>query len=185
MKRNRAEIAYDFFEKAKQDIKYKNRYNVDPRLDQLIKLYTDEPYNHKYFNKGKVFYRARKYNRENAKERIKNKRLKYQGFNARESGINPDSNKVADGRCNPKGIGYLYTSSTSHGCICEIAPSNNTFVSVATVRITRRIKCIDLHKKSFWQDNSNVIVKGTSNGMLALYLAEIFKQPYKEEADYY
>ncbi|MFD1773997.1 RES family NAD+ phosphorylase [Paenibacillus rhizophilus] len=64
-------------------------------------------------------------------------------YSNNELGIAP-SRLVSDGRANPKGISYLYTSSDIDTAVSEVRPWKNALVSVATFELKQEVEIVDL-----------------------------------------
>ena len=56
----------------------------------------------------------------------------------------PPENETAHGRANPFGIPYLYVASDSRTAISEVRPNVGEFVCVATFKVVRDLRLVDL-----------------------------------------
>lgn len=73
------------------------------------------------------------------KERIESG---FQGFDAKGSSAPPWEKAVA-GRCNPKGVSYLYTALESQTAVAEIRPHIKDTISIALLKPIRDLKLVD------------------------------------------
>jgi hypothetical protein len=60
-----------------------------------------------------------------------------------KSRMKPIAEKVSDGRANPKGIACLYISTDYDTSILEVRPLIGSYVTVAKMEITKRLKIVD------------------------------------------
>lgn len=67
----------------------------------------------------------------------------FQGFDAVGSTA-PPPKMATEGRLNPKGISYLYTSSNKNTAIHEVKPYIGQTISVARLKTTKQLKVLDL-----------------------------------------
>lgn len=66
----------------------------------------------------------------------------FQGYDAKGSTA-PPSSKAAEGRCNPKGVPYLYVALEKHTAIAEIRPFFQDTISLALLKPVRDLKLVD------------------------------------------
>lgn len=66
----------------------------------------------------------------------------FQGFNAKDSSA-PPSEKALAGRCNLKGVAYLYAALDEHTAVAEIRPHIKDTISVALLKPLKDLKLID------------------------------------------
>lgn len=114
-----------------ENIRYHNRFFVDEKFkDDLIKvLQVFEG----HINKGVRYYRGRKHNfiQEDTP------------FDYYEMGAPPKGN-TSSNKASPKGISYLYVSSSADICLQEVKPVVKNFISVSSLFLKQKIKIIDL-----------------------------------------
>lgn len=65
----------------------------------------------------------------------------FQGFDAKESSAPPWYKAVA-GRCNPKGVSYLYAALEEHTAVAEIRPHIRDTISIAQLKPSRDLKLV-------------------------------------------
>ncbi len=68
----------------------------------------------------------------------------FQGYDAKGSGA-PPSEKASPGRCNLKGVSYLYTASDEHTAVAEIRPHFQDKLSVAKLQPVRELRLVNFH----------------------------------------
>ncbi len=126
-------------------LKNKNRYILDSESNEFIKtlLYKAKKRTKK-LTEGGIFYRARIGHR-NIEER--DSLWAYEQPLKKTALLNPSKEKATEGRINPTGISYLYLSSDEVTAISETRPWIGQFVSVATCKILRTIKIIDVRSE--------------------------------------
>lgn len=177
------ELAYDFFQKAKEELKTKNRFS-NPEMDKLIGWLIANK-NHAFdLEEKKFIYRARIYNLSDGPERFKKPNRRFQGFNAAGSFVNPNPDLAPDGRCNPQFITYLYTAQSKECSICEVRPNIGSLVSVARIKILKSLRLFNLSADVVVADNSEELIQNVYNSTLFLYLNKIFSQPSSNKWDY-
>ena len=66
----------------------------------------------------------------------------FQGYDA-DGSTAPPSDKVSAGRCNLKGVSYLYVALEEHTAVAEIRPHIKDTVSIALLKPVRDLKLID------------------------------------------
>jgi hypothetical protein len=169
--------AEQFLDEFEEEIQNNNRFfpKGGDKINKLFQDFSKEAFF--YFDNGTFLYRARKadsvlMNRiksnvrdslgfydlpndngllhilknlsDEEKTRFNNK--KYWGFNAGDSNV-PPPDKATAGRINPDGISYLYASEDVKTAIAEMRPLNRQFISVAKIKITKRLKLFDFSKE--------------------------------------
>lgn len=187
MNNNGLQIAYDFLCQAKQDLKTKNRFSVDSRLDALIDLLVAEPSNKETLTKDTILYRARIYKNDDAETRFHDPPIgtRYKGYNKSDSFVNINHESVSEGRCNPQYIPYLYASESELCCIHEIRPSKGSYVSVAKIKVSEDLCLVDLNAQAVrTSDYNNCIIENVPVAVMFLYLAVEFSRPHKNNGDY-
>ena len=135
--------ASNYLQSIKKGIMSENRFSVDQRfndyLDRMIEEYKES------INSGKTFYRARIYEEPDVYEKWRNgvpSSELFKGYSEKDSGPNP--NPMRPGRCNPKGISYLYAATDPDTAILEVCNKRNAVVSVAKIMITKEITAVNL-----------------------------------------
>jgi len=179
--------AFDFLCQVKQDLKIKNRFSADKRLDTLIDLYAEEKFNEQDLTKGTMLYRARVYKRGDAQTRFNNPPTgtRFKGYDAGDSFVNLNYEYVGEGRCNPQYIPYLYASASANCCIHEIRPAKEAYVSIAKIKVEEPLRILRLNAWDVFISNSgSMIVDGVPNVTMFMYLANEFSRPHKEFGDY-
>ena len=76
---------------------------------------------------------------QKVKERIESG---FQGFDAKGSSA-PPWNKAVAGRCNPKGVAYLYAALESQTAVAEIRPHIKDTISIALLKPVRDLKLVN------------------------------------------
>lgn len=66
----------------------------------------------------------------------------FQGYDAKGSTAPPSGSATA-GRCNPKGVSYLYAALEEHTAVAEIRPHIKDSISIATLKPSRDLRLID------------------------------------------
>ena len=66
----------------------------------------------------------------------------FQGFDAEESSA-PPADMAIEGRCNLKGVSYLYAALEEHTAVAEIRPHIKDTISIATIKPICDLKLID------------------------------------------
>lgn len=135
--------AYEYVHSIKQAILHKNRFFLDNSfanyLDLIIKDCTET------IDIDTVFYRARRYEKTDVFTKWDEGILsseRFKGFTKEESDLNPKP--MTAGRCNPKGIGYLYAATDIDTAILEVCNKRNTPVSVAEAKIVKKMTAVNL-----------------------------------------
>ncbi len=72
-----------------------------------------------------------------------NKRIKFKGYNSKDSGA-PEADKIKNGRANPDHIRYIYLSEDIETPVYEIQPKIGDTISVAKVVLKKPVKLFDL-----------------------------------------
>lgn len=180
------EEIYDYFYQAELELKNKNRFHNE-KLDKIINYIFSSEANKITIKKGTILYRARIYDNPDAE--LKHSAFsesKFKGYNAIESYVNLNFDKVIDGRCNPYGIPYLYASQSQQCCIHEVRPIIEEYVSVAEIDVLNNLKILDLSTetiflmKSFNEEQINSI----PIPVFCQHLYKLFKRPYQQRCDY-
>lgn len=160
------ERAFKTFDNFIKSIKHSNRFFLDNGIrTDLIKAIH---YSGSTLSAGYTLYRAR-INEKDQKEPYTKEELS-----------TPPAYKIRNGRANPAGIPYLYTSTTEATCIAEVRPFLRDIVTVAEFRLLKAIKIIDFDTAKSLQDNPYL-------DYLALRLAATFSasvHPSRADIDY-
>lgn len=129
----------DFKDYLRNENRFHSKYI---NLDELAILLKDTKV---ILNEGTKFYRAR----ISGKQKYKNS----------EMGA-PPNDKASAGRVNSKGISCLYLASQRHTAVKEIRASVYDYVTIATFRLNRSVKVLDLSeiamKSPFYEAKSKV-----------------------------
>ncbi|MBU0711908.1 RES family NAD+ phosphorylase [bacterium] len=104
----------------------------------------------------------------------------------------PPREMAKDGRANPKGIPYLYAASDYKTAIAEARPYKSEYVSVAKIKVKKKISLIDLRdpKSSispFGLDDDNVVLLYTEDMPFLCHLSDSLSKPIhpnKKELEY-
>ncbi|WP_236894926.1 MULTISPECIES: RES family NAD+ phosphorylase [Clostridium] len=116
--------ARELWKEFSHNIKYVNRYfiqkNILDRIDGIIKNSVSEPLS------GYEVYRAR-----------------IGEFTKEEDLKSPPVGKASNGRGNPRGISYFYTSYDEETAIGEVRPFKGSKVTVAKFETNQKLKVID------------------------------------------
>lgn len=176
--------AFDYLEKIKSEIKYKNRFFIDSSFCEYIKEYAEknqtliEPSNHHFF-------RARLYLEDDQYEKYNNpSNMRFAGYDEKNSFVNL-TNPV-EGRGNPRFIPYLYVSTTVDGAIVESRPCANTLVSVAKIEIKEPLRILDFAKIHTVADGNRTNEQNSLNkAELFSYFNDEFCKPNYEHSGGY
>lgn len=180
---NSPQKAYQFFQTAKNELKTQNRFSNE-RIDGLLnQVFSDSSFAVTE-ESGSLLYRGRIYDKDDAEKRFKQTDLQFQGYDAKDSFVNPNSDTISNGRCNPTFIPYLYTAESPECCIHELRPNIGSYVSIATIKVNRPLKILDISQDHFFCDVSSPIISGAYNSTAFLYLTHFFSAPYQSEGDY-
>lgn len=196
------ENAYDFITKVKNDFKKVNRFSCCEELDKLIQKIVEEdsnkisiqPKTFDYVNsalKGEMvfdknyLYRARIYNEPNAEYTYKNPpKGDFKGYDEKDSFVNTKA--PANGRCNPKGIAYLYAAESPECCVYEVRPNRDSIISVAQIEILEELKLLYINSRCAVADNKESdIIPNTELVDLFSYLYYEFSKPASNDDDYF
>lgn len=66
----------------------------------------------------------------------------FHGYDAKESSA-PPPDKAENGRCNPKGVSYLYVALEEHTAVAEIRPHIKDTISIALLQPVRDLKLVN------------------------------------------
>lgn len=154
--RARIDDEYEYWEECR---KYAEEKDYESTLQSL----NDEPKNLQeayYQEELNELHQNHKY--QCAKERIKSG---FEGFNAIESGA-PPYFKVDAGRCNPKGVVFLYCANDTNTAVAEIRPYIRDSVSVATLRTEKELRLVNFYygvnmDGTITEQDGNVIIKNS------------------------
>ena len=106
------------WENFKMEIKYKNRYNFNREiiylLDSIPRFKTEINLNPNTLERNMKFYRAR-----------------VGQYKEKKNLLAPHNDLTKAGRFNPKGIAYLYLSSSLECAISEVRPNLGDIVTIA------------------------------------------------------
>lgn len=179
------EKAWLFFESVKKALKTKNRFSNDD-LDRLVSRIVNVKAFCYTIPAGSVLYRSRMYSRKDAsyRHRFLGEEEAFKGYDSKGSYVNPVSDLVAEGRCNPEYISYLYTSQSVECCIHEMRPNMYSYVSVADIKVKEKLNMLGLDKDEPVRDANEYIVKGVPDSFLMQYLNLAFSSPYEGYGDY-
>jgi len=166
-----------YINKIKNSLKYENRFIVDKKfnelLDSICKDYEE------ILQKGQTkLFRARIYNQLDAYEKYRNYVSEiFEGYDEEGSFVNKNYLAISDGRVNPSGIPYLYTSCDIDTCIKEVKPYADSAVSVAGIEMEENLKIVDLCC-NFGCDSDSWIAE------FKMLLCSAFSKPIHEKGDY-
>ena len=82
-------------------------------------------------------------------------------FNVKDSGAVPDSS-VPEGRFNHAGYGFLYLGTTEELCFKEVGESRKKTVSMAKIKLLRKLRLLDLTKIDSYHDKIYKIMMASS-----------------------
>lgn len=123
--------AFEDYKRFEENLKYKNRFFVDPHfinsIKEAIKGYSSRLY------LGTKLYRAKIHKSEDSKKIP---------FSSEEM-FTPKPEKVIRSRGNPDGIPYLYLSSSPDLCIKEVTPKYKDIITIAEFVLKQDIEIID------------------------------------------
>lgn len=176
----------DFLEKVTNELLHKNRFRnnkLDGLVDNLLKMTC--PIDK---GKGEIFYRARKYNDKDAATKLRSDNgegVVFWGYSKYES-MSPPPEKVTEGRCNPKGISYLYTSESRDCAVYEVNPYVGEYISVATIEVVEALRIFYIDASRIKDDaiKANPLIEGASNDLVINEISNWFSRPVVEK-DYY
>lgn len=100
-------------------------------------VFLQKPY---ILDKSKEYYRSRRILNSDEFDKLQVAGNRLLGFNAHESGAPHAKYVKAAGRCNPKGVPYLYISGDKYTALSEIDPYNGEKISIAKCRVKKSIK---------------------------------------------
>ena len=179
------ETAWLFFENVKKELKTKNRFSND-KLDRLVSRIVNVKAFCYTITPESVLYRSRIYSRKDAAYRHSalGDEETFKGYDSEGSYVNPVNDLVAEGRCNPEYISYLYASQSVECCIHEMRPNMYSYISVADIKVTEEMYMLGLDKDEPVRDANEYIVKGLPDSFLMHYLNLAFSSPFEEYGDY-
>ncbi|WET74117.1 RES family NAD+ phosphorylase [Rhizobium croatiense] len=153
--------AYSAFARA---VTRERRYVWTPEVRQFLEIVkTTAESRAKQLQKGAIVYRAQKGVDEQEDEA--NGRIYISGYGAAR--MLPRNDRATEGRANPLGIPVLYVATQPITAISEVRPWIGAQVSLATLRVTRPLKIVDL---------------GEGDGQQVIKLAYLFTEPSDAEA---
>lgn len=130
---------------TKESLKYSNRFAVDEKFNSL--LYKCLEQKKTIIKKGQILYRARIYLESDKYEKYHNYDKyaiqTFAGYDKQNSFVKLSDDWNEEGRMNPAGIKYLYTSYDINTCLVEIKPYGRTLVSVAEIEVKEDLKTVD------------------------------------------
>lgn len=100
----------------------------------------------------------------------------FYGFNSDNSFVPPENN-VGEGRNNPKGIPYLYTSEEIITSIMEVRPLLDDLISVCKIKVQKEKKIVNFAKDNYLADDEYFSV-------LSAFIAYKFSFPISNKEDY-
>ena len=89
-------------------------------------------------------------------EFLERKKEGFEGFNAKESGA-PPCHMVDVGRCNPEHVSFLYAANDKHTAVAEVRPFIRDSVSVATLKVKKKLKLVDFYYE--FDEQGVIIIK--------------------------
>ena len=98
------------------------------------------------------------------------------GYDKKNSGA-PPVGMSSEGRLNPKGISYLYTSEDIETCVNEVKPYIGQSVSIATLKTKKEVKIFDLTKNFQQQTLDENNSEQLDFDSLMTVIAKEFKKP--------
>lgn len=131
----------DLFKTYTYELLHKKRFTCK-QLDLLVKKLVNIPELTYYLPKDKLIYRARIYKEYDAHEKFINRteeETNFMGYDEEKS-MAPPPEIVSDGRCNPKGISWLYAAESRLCALYEVKPYIGQYVSVATIQLNNSLK---------------------------------------------
>lgn len=172
------EKAFDYLERIKYEIKFKNRFFIDSSFCDYIKEYAQDEFNKKLFIPNQdYFYRARLYIENDQYQKSRNPPPgPFIGYDEENSFVN--LRVPAEGRGNPIFIPYLYVSTMIEGAIIETRPCANTLVSVAQIDLLEPLKILDFAHTSGTGDSA-------FKAELFMYINNEFNSPNYQPASGY
>lgn len=176
----------EFYAEAEHELKYTNRFQ-NLKLDKIVDFLICAEANRRFIKKDATYFRARIYDELYAEEIGScDESDEFKGYDKDNSFVNTNYDSVNEGRCNPRWISCLYVSESVKCCIQEVRPAIGAYVSVASIKVNRVLKVLDLSTATIalMKDNYDDIVEGIPNGYLCQYLNFLFSTPYKFESDY-
>ena len=172
-------------------LRNENRFFVDERFLKLLYHFAFDPGSRVvsqlfiYPFDNRVFYRARKYEKNDAEERHSNPNAYglFQGYDAENSFV-PPVGTVSEGRINPANIRYLYTCSDEKTSILETRIQPGEYVSIAKIKLRDEVHLVDFSKNYSIIDAENEEKTNWIN-FFVLGLAGVFQKPYVDNGSYY
>lgn len=177
---------YDYFYQAELELKNKNRFHNE-KLNKIIDFIFSREANKITIRKGTILYRARIYDQPDAELKYSDfSESEFKGYNAIESYVNLNFDKVIDGRCNPYGIPYLYASQSQQCCIHEVRPIIEEYVSVAEIDVLNNLKILDLSTETIFlpESSDEEQINSIPIPVFCQHLYKLFKRPYQQRCDY-
>lgn len=175
-----------FYAEAERELKYNNRFQ-NLKLNKIVDFLNYSEANRRFIKKETIYFRARIYDKLFTEERgAWDEADTFKGYDKDNSFVNTNFDLVSDGRCNPRWIPYLYVSESVKCCIQEVRPTIGSYVSVASIKVNRALKVLDLSTgtMALMKNDYDDIVEGIPNGCLCQHLNSMFSTPYKFESDY-
>ena len=177
-----------YIQEIKNNLINTNRFFVDEKFNS--KLMECIKGKEKTIYRGTVLYRARNYTEDDRFEKYRNYRnSRFAGYNNKGSFVNLENKWCPEGRMNPAGIPYLYTSYGVETCLAEVKPYADTLVSVAKIKVEEDLKIVDFSKEfgmseREWDADFSMFIDGElSTGtrdqggyLFSQYVAEFCKQ---------
>lgn len=156
-----------------ENIKYENRFFIDgywwdESIYDTFEIYAQ------LIEADTIFYRARLGG-------VK-RETKLEPYPINEMGM-PSKEKTRNGRANPVGIPYLYLGSDPITVIAEVRPWKGANVSVATIKLIKEVKILDLTKKHLFNSpfECNNLKKEVRNRDLLKLLSMDLAKPINPE----
>ena len=183
----------EYLQEIVLSLKGVSRFFVDNRFNKLLFYYAFEPNSryqaqtslYEYEIQKRIFSRARIYKELDAGDRFGNpqKYGVFQGYDAEGSFVPPENRWPGQGRINPEGIRYLYTSSDVHTCLLEVGAQPNDYVSVGQIALKETVHMIDFSKDFSALDCVNLERSKWMNSFV-LEVVRVFQKPFVENGDY-
>ena len=171
-----------------QSLRTENRFFVDNRFNKLLYFYTATPKAIEEFEciipGNKVLFRARIYDKPNAKEKAKNAiDGEFNGYGKDGSFVPPSDKHCSQGRINPDGIRYLYLASTADCAVQEVTPVLKSWVSVAKIKFLETARVFNMAKTiSFGILDDDMKSSWVMEVMSCIN--SLFSKPYGRDGDY-
>lgn len=184
--------AGDYIYTIVDSLKSENRFFVDERFIKLLHACAFAPgisyqfQKRVYANTNPVYYRARKYEEKDYRERLDNPENygDFQGYNAKDSFVLPVEKKAAAGRNNPDDIRYLYAASDRETSILEARVQPGEYVSIASIHLLEDMLMFDL-TKYFSSVDASPFERAKWINSFVLNLSSFFQRPYVDSGVYY